>query len=352
MVYPFEDAAYKTKIGEVSKPFKTRFGYHIVKVDDIRPSKGEVAVAHILITDKTPKGKLKIDSIYLQLKKGVAFEKLAKEYSNDSGSKLNGGKLNKFGVGRMVTPFENAAFSLEKEGEISKPFQTRFGWHIVKLIKKYPVGSFDEMKPVLERRIASSGRGRLSDEAVLNKLKKRYQIKVNPVAKTLIEKNNYRSLSKDSLQITLVSINDKKLSIKDFADYTHNRRHKPTSILLEMFIDKEILQYYKDHLLETEPEFAATLQEYQDGLLLFELMKRKIWDKSSKDTLGLKQYFEKHKAAYKTTDLEKVKGEVINDYQTYLDRQWIADLRKKSKIKIKKKQLKKLIKYYKKKNTK
>lgn len=149
------------------------------------------------------------------------------------------------------------------------------------------------------------------------------------------------------MQNTILSINDKKITQEKFVDYTKNRRHKPIFVLFEMFKEKEILAYYKENLIKTEPEYANTLKEYEEGLLLFELMQQKIWNKSSKDSLGLKSYFDKNKANYNSNELKTVKGEVMNDYQNYLEEKWIADLRKKNKIKIHKKQLKKLINYYK-----
>jgi len=346
MVYPFEDAAYKTKIGEVSMPFKTRFGYHIVKVHGTRKSNGEVEVAHILVTDKTAVGKKKIDEAYAKLLKGGVFRELAKTYSNDTGTKDKGGKLAKFGSGRMVKPFETVAFSLQKPGDFSKPFQTRFGYHIVKLIKKHSIRSFELMEKEIASKVKSSGRGRLSYDAVLHKLKKKYTVVVNKNARKVFDKENFRAIPVDSMQQTLFSINDKQIKQIDFVKYTRNRRHKSIAILFEMFKDQEILTYYKENLVHTEPEFAHTLKEYEDGLLLFELMQEKIWNKSSKDSIGLQDYFSKNLSNYKSKELKSVKGEVMNDYQTYLETQWIATLRKRSKIKVSKRQVKKLIKFY------
>jgi peptidyl-prolyl cis-trans isomerase SurA len=113
-----------------------------------------------------------------------------------------------------------------------------------------------------------------------------------------------------------------------------------------MFKNQEILAYYKKNLVNTEPEYANVLKEYEDGLLLFELMQQKIWNKSSKDTLGLKTYFSNNKEKYGTKEFKNIKGEVMNDYQNFLEKDWIADLRKKSSIKVSKRQLKKLIKFY------
>ncbi|WP_405606139.1 peptidylprolyl isomerase [Polaribacter sp. Asnod1-A03] len=346
MVYAFENAAYSTKIGEISKPFKTQFGYHIIIVDDFKESKGEIEAAHILIGDTTSIGKQKIDSIYIKLKNKENFADLAKKYSDDPGSKIKGGKLGRFGTGKMVKPFEEAAFSLEKVGDFSKPFKTRFGWHIVTLLKKYPIRSFKEMEKELKEKIKKSSRMQLSEQAVLNKLRKDYTIVEYEKAKKILNNKKLRSIPKDSLQKNIISINEKNITQETFIKYIRNRRHLPVFKLFDMFKEDQILTYYKDNLVYTEPEYAYTLKEYEDGLLLFELMQQKIWNKASKDTLGLKQYFDDNKSNYKTGDLEKSKGKVINDYQNFLEENWIADLRKKSKIKISKKELKKLIKFY------
>ena len=346
MVYPFEEAAYSTKVGEISMPFKTQFGYHIMQVDDIKESKGEIEAAHILIRDTSAVGKQKIDSIYNKLINKEKFEDLAKKYSEDPGSKNNGGKLGKFAAGRMVKPFSDAAFGLNNINEFSKPFKTRFGWHIVKLLKKHPIKSFDEMKKDLKVKIKKSSRMQLSEKAVINKLKKQYTITEFEEAKKILNRKKIRSIPSDSLQNTIISINDKKIIQETFIKYIRNRRHLPVFKLFEMFKDEQIITYYKENLIHTEPEYAYTLKEYEDGLLLFELMQQKIWNKSSKDTIGLKTYFEANQSKYKSKDLNNVKGQVINDYQNFLEKNWIADLRKKSKIKIEKRQLKKLIKFY------
>ncbi|MHB0756204.1 peptidylprolyl isomerase [Polaribacter sp. M15] len=346
MVYPFEEAAYNTKVGEVSKPFRTRFGYHILKVDAIRPSKGEVEVAHILLTKETKNAKQLIDSIYNRLEKDEQFKALARKYSNDTGSKSKGGKLRKFGRGVMVKPFEEVAFSLQKEGEYSKPFQTSFGWHIVQLIKKHPVPAFEDMKDDLKRRVKSGVRAQLSEKAVINKLKQQYTISDHQKAKDIFENKEIRNIVKDSLQSVILTINEKKITQEAFVAFIKNKKNKPVFDLFEDFKDKEILSYYKNNLEKTQPEFAHTLQEYKDGLLLFELMQQKIWDKSSKDTLGLKKYYTTNISKYNNKEFKKVKGQVMNDYQNHLEENWIADLRNKSVIEVNKKQLKKLIKHY------
>jgi peptidyl-prolyl cis-trans isomerase SurA len=346
MVYPFEVAAYSTKVGQISMPFKTQYGYHIMKVDAVRESKGEIEAAHILIRDTSVKGKQKIDSIYDKLNRNEKFEDLAKQYSEDPGSKNNGGKLGKFGSGRMVKPFSEAAFGLENINDFSEPFKTDFGWHIVKLLKKHPVKSFEEMKMDLKKKVKNNSRMQLSKKAVVNKLKKQYSIIENEEAKIILNKKNIRTVSKDSLQGTIITINNKNISQEEFVNYIKNKRNLPIFKLFENFKDEQIMEYYKENLIHTEPEYAYILNEYQDGLLLFELMQEKIWSASSKDTLGLKKYFTTNSKKYKSDDLKSVKGQVMNDYQNFLDKNWIEELRNKSEIKVDKRQFKKLIKFY------
>jgi peptidyl-prolyl cis-trans isomerase SurA len=349
MVYSFENAAYKTTIGSVSMPFKTRFGYHILKANSIRKSLGEIEVAHILISDTSAVGKSKIEEVYLKLEKGTSFEDLAKEYSMDVGSKDTGGKLRKFGTGRMVKPFEEASFALREVSEYSKPFKTRFGYHIVTLIEQYPVLPFDEIKEELHTAVKKNGRSKLSVDAILNRLKREYKIRENETTKALFNRPDFREMPYDSLQETLLTINEKKIKLVAFVKDIQNRRQKDVPVLFEMFKDAEILAYFKENLVNTEPEYAYSLSEYKDGILLFDLMQEKIWNKSSNDSIGLKSYFDTNVIKYNSKDLEKIKGEVISDYQTYLEDKWVADLRTKNKVEINKKALKKVLKYYKKK---
>ena len=174
MLYDFEDIAYKTPLGDVSQIFKTRFGYHIVKKTASRTSKGQRQVAHILISDTTSNGKKLIDQVYAKLNNGGIFKELALKYSNDSRTKKKGGVLPKFGSNRMVKPFEEATFSLVAIDDFSAPFKTKYGWHIVKLLKKFPVPPFEKIENEISQKVKNTGRVKLSDNSILKKLKKEY----------------------------------------------------------------------------------------------------------------------------------------------------------------------------------
>ena len=176
MVYPFENAAYSSKIGEVSMPFKTSFGYHIVKVNDKRPARGEVEVAHIMIKNNpqdTAHAKKQIHDIYLKLQQGEPFDALAQQFSEDRASAPKGGRLPKFAANKMIPSFSEVAFSLKKENNISKPFQTPYGWHIIRLIKKHPLENYEVLKEGLKNKIENSPRARAAGKSVAERLKKR-----------------------------------------------------------------------------------------------------------------------------------------------------------------------------------
>jgi len=237
-------------------------------------------------------------------------------------------------------------FSLAHVNDFSPPFKTRFGWHIVKLIKKHPIRSFDEMKKELYDKVKKSSRMQLSKNAIVTKLEKKYTIIEFEEAKKILNRNDIRTLPKDSLQQTILRINDKKIGQEVFVEYIKNRSSSPVFELYKTFRDTQIMDYYKENLIYTEPEYAHILKEYEDGLLLFELMQEKIWQAATKDSLALKKYFKTNVANYKTDELKTIKGQVINDYQNFLEEKWIATLRQQSEIIVNKRQLKGLIRFY------
>ena len=344
MVYPFEEAAYNTKLGEISKPFKTKFGFHILKVTGIRPSKGEFEVAHILVKNSV-KSQSRIDTIYKKLQVGESFENMAKKYSEDFGSAKIGGKLPRFGTGKMVKEFENNVRALTKEGEYSKPFKTKYGWHIVKLLKSYPVASFEEMEGELMRKVKGSKRANISNQAVYKKLKEKYQVKEYPKALTIFTKDKREELKESELKTIVLSINEKKIGQKDFLKYIKLKKQTDIQRLFEEFKNKELVKYFKKELAETDRIYKNTLLEYKEGLLLFDLMQDKIWNKASKDTVGLKAYYFSNQSKY-DKKFDEVRGKVMSDYQDELEKKWVKDLRKKNTIVVKERVLRKLKKMY------
>ncbi|WP_324324071.1 peptidylprolyl isomerase [Flavobacterium sp.] len=348
MVYPFENAAYNTPKGKISKIIRTRFGYHILKVTDVRPNRGEITVAHIMILNAKPEEKDKnpestINDIYKKIQQGEKFEDLAKQFSEDKSSSSKGGVLNRFGSGQLSSEeFENVAFSLEKPGDVSKPFKSQFGWHIIKLIEKHPIKTLDEMKNELETKVGKDDRSKKITEKLNEKLRKKYTYKKDAkqfaAVSKLITDAVYESkwtLPENAATFTapILTINSKKIDGKAFLDFVDKQQKgvlkiKPLSklvdVLYEKFLDEQLTAYY-DGNLETEfPEFSYVMEEYRDGLLLFDLMEKEIWDRAKTDTLGLKNFYDAHKMEHmwkKRVDViiaSSTKQDVIKKAQSML----------------------------------
>jgi peptidyl-prolyl cis-trans isomerase SurA len=324
MVYAFENAAYKTAKGSISNPVRTRFGYHLIKVNDIRENRGEVTVAHIMILSQ-PKddaatqdaAKTKIQDIYKKIQQGENFESLAKQFSEDKSSSSKGGVLNQFGSGQLSSEeFENVAFSLKEPNEISQPFQSQFGWHIVKLIAKHPIKTQAQMQTELEGKVGKDERSRLIAKSLSEKLRKQYPVKTDKKMYSAVQKAVTDKFYEGSWvvpEITkpydgkLFTIENQTVSGTEFLTYVNQQQKagltiKPISKLVENvyqnFVDQKLNAYYNDNLEKEFPEFSAVMDEYRDGLLLFDLMEKEIWDKSKTDTLGLKNFYEAHKNNY------------------------------------------------------
>ncbi|UMB60864.1 peptidylprolyl isomerase [Lutibacter sp. A80] len=344
MVYPFENAAYTTAVNSVSKPFRTQFGFHILQVHQIRPALGEVEVAHIMVkNNESNAAKSKIDSIYkLLLNNKEPFSELALKLSDDRATASKGGKLGKFTYGQMVEAFSKVAFELEHTSEISKPFKTEYGWHIIKLLKKYPVQSFDEIKDDLTRKIERDERSNLIGKSVIDSLQKKYTILVDSLALNQFKDRNWRNLT--NVNTILLTINEKEIRQVEFAKFLKLNLNETVLSAFEKFKEQEVLNYYKETIEFTNAEFASTYNEFKDGLLLFDLLEKNVWEKS-KDSTNLSNYFIKFKdTKYANKELESIKGSVIGDYQNYLEDLWIKNLHKKYKVKINKSEKKRLTK--------
>ncbi len=294
MVYSFENAAYATKKGEISMPFRTRFGYHIVKINDKRRSNGEVKVAHIMVKNKKEEpgySKKQINEIYQKFKQGETFDFLAKKYSDDKQNARKGGVLSKFSQNKMIQPFADISFALKNEGDVSEPFATKFGWHFVKLIKKFPLESFEDQKEALTKKIEKGDRSILVGKSIANRLKNNYKIAIDK--DVLNELMN--SKEKEVISKKILSVEEKEYTTTDLQAYFK----KNINDTYKDFVDAKVIDYYKDHLEFENKEFAATLKEYRDGLLLFDLLQKNIWTKAEKDTVGLQNFFDQNKSDYK-----------------------------------------------------
>lgn len=323
MVLPFEEAAYNTPVGEISMPIRTRYGYHIIKVNDVRKSRGDVKVAHILYLANEEMSeaelanlKVKADKAYEKVKLNPEdFGKIAKAESDDFQSAENDGELNWFSTGQMVYEFQEVAYNLKK-GEISKPFQTQFGWHIVKKLDQRPYASFEDKKDEIKQMLARTERGKQPEESFINKLIAEYgYTKHEENVDEFVEfskKYRYtdslfytttRGLEKPVITLDSVGVS---FSQEHFADYLINEDSRGEVPSEEERVKRKYDRYYRKTLTNFEnsqlerkyPDFRYLMQEYHDGILLFEISQKEIWNKASIDTAGLEKFYPKVKKKY------------------------------------------------------
>lgn len=342
MVYPFETGAYNTEVGKVSMPVRSAFGYHLIKVNSKTPASGMVKAAHIfLVVDPNDPNKQdsiiknKIENIYKEIAPdGSNWNVMVNRYTDDRGTVNNGGQLSTFKVSSIVPEFISAIKTL-KPDEISKPVKTSYGYHIIKLIKTQTPGSFDNEKDKLKERVEKDMRSQLGEETVMKRIMKENKFVENSKVKDNFINNIDSTLTMGKYKIAqdvdteevLFTISDKSYTIQDFINYILKHQSKQDFIsvgtyayqLYEKFLKKEIFAYEDAHLEEKYPEFNALVQEYHDGILLFDLMENEVWNKAVKDTSGLNNYYEKHKNDYMWND--RVKAIVVTCHdQNNVDR--------------------------------
>ena len=325
MVYPFEDRAYNTNKGEVSMPFRTRFGYHILYVADERVARGSIESAHIFVSarssepaDVIESSRKKADEIYALLEGGANFEDLVSKYSDDPSSKNKDGKLPPFGTGtttRMLPAFEDAAFAIKEDGMYTAPIQTEYGFHIIKRLKWHPVPEYDAMKESLEKRVAKDARSQQTQKSFVVKLKDEYGYKDKSkkglkwfyanVDSTFYQENKFKeAIKKDK---PLFILDNKNYTQRDFALYLQSNYrgirkggevNKMIDDQYKMFENKEILAYEESKLANKYPAYRALVTEYHDGILLYEIMSDMVWNKAMKDTTGLKEFHASNSSNY------------------------------------------------------
>jgi peptidyl-prolyl cis-trans isomerase SurA len=324
MVYPFENAAYNTQKGQISEPVRTRFGYHIVKVLDRRPSQGQVQVAHIMVkgnpgmpAEDSIAAVKKIQEIYQKVSKGKEDWTLAAAtFSEDQGSKQQGGVLPMFGSGQMIPEFEDVAFAMKDTGSISTPFQTAYGWHIVKLLQRKPLEKYEELEPSLKTRVARDSRADLNRSALLARLRKennfvefpKVNSKVFTKGDTSLLSGRWRYKRADKLnKEILFSINGETKTVEDFFTFVESKqmaapKSTPQFLLqsaYKAYVDDQMMKYEEAHLADKYEDYRMLMKEYRDGILLFTLMDQKVWTKALDDTAGLRGFYEKNKENYR-----------------------------------------------------
>ncbi|HEX2969355.1 MAG TPA: peptidylprolyl isomerase [Bacteroidales bacterium] len=323
MIMPFEDAVYALKQGEISAPVRTPYGYHIIRVTNNRPSRGRIKVAHIMkvappgIPDAEAKNAgLQIDSIYNLLKNGGNFRELAQKLSDHKESAASGGELQWFGTGEIISDFSEAAFSLKDTGAYTKPVRTLYGWHIIKLLDKQPIKSYEESKSYLESRINQSYLNSVSKRSFVSKLKKLYNFSINPEmydwfimnTDTLIIQGRRKYDRSTIPQGNIFTFANQKTSGNEFAGYIEKRGYiietKDSVDFIKRTIETkaadQLIAYEDSGLEQKNPEFRYLMNEFHDGILLFEISGKKVWNRVNEDTTGLLKYYEEHKDEYLT----------------------------------------------------
>jgi peptidyl-prolyl cis-trans isomerase SurA len=325
MVYPFETAAYNTEVGSVSEIVRTQFGYHIIKVNDRRERGQQITASHIMISDKSADRTFvpeeRINELYGLLLQGEDFAALAEQYSEDKNSAKNGGQLQKFRVGELRAPkFEEAAFSLAQVGDFSKPIKSQFGWHIIKLKEKHPIPTYEEEKETIDKKLKNGIRSNIVTSALNDQIKEKYGFAVLNDYKLFFnlyvsddifkKKWKYDTIAK-SQDLAIFSIGKKEVYFNDFAEFIAARQKlkftaKEKLLLLAEFYDEfetsELKDYFRDNLEFDNDQYATTINEYRNGLLIFDVMNKNIWMKAKNDTVGLRAYYEGVKENYLWND--------------------------------------------------
>lgn len=320
MLYPFESAAYSTEVGEISPIIRTKYGYHIINVTDVKDAMGSAQVAHIFVAIRPDASKQdslrkteKVNNIHDKIQGGLSFEDAVLEYSEDKGSIKNNGQLSPFTCNRVVPEFVEIVDILEV-GDVSDPIKTDYGYHIVKLIESNKPGSFELESARLKERLTKDNRSRKSEDAVISNIKILNKFKVYPeAANAIIAAIDSSVLNKrfvaDNLKLmteTVIKIKKEKYTQYDFAKFVQTNQRIQDNIDRDVYVkqlfsefENECCLNFMDKNLEANyPEFKELIKEYHDGILLFNLTDEKVWSKAVKDTLGLQDFFESNRKNY------------------------------------------------------
>ncbi|MBO4645309.1 MAG: peptidylprolyl isomerase [Bacteroidales bacterium] len=368
LIYPFECGAYNTPVGQISMPVRTRFGYHLIYVQDRIPAIEQIEIAQIYVSDSTakegkqiPETAQRLKEIQNALQQGMTFEDAAKHFSEDKDVQETGGVQEPFAPNRRQGDFVRAILNL-KPGEVSQPIPSQNGWHIVKLLEATPVVLDDDNRYNLISRISRDTRSHKSKDSFIAKLKKEYNYEESGRAKAIkfflknMPEEFFQSKDADLTKIKgieklkpMASFADVTISATDFAklinrfkgSQIHNNEY--AGFFQERFdvlVQDKIMRYENSRLLDKYPELNELVQEFHDGMVLYEINTLKVWAEAVHDSTGLKAFYDENINRYidpqtnTPQTLESIRAIVITDYQEYLDNQWVMELRKKYKPSI------------------
>jgi len=330
MLYDFETAAYNLNVGDISLPVRTPVGYHIIKLTEKHPAIYRFKIAHILLmyppnatTQDKESIKAKADSIYKEILSGADFAELANLHSEDKGSANKGGELPWLTPFRLVPSFVQPIYN-HKPGDYIPPVETFYGWHIIKLIDKQSPPDFASVKQELLTKLYKDSRYLLAQKKIADSLKQIYKIQYDKkllvnlaksINKDSLVKRSFKESQIPNLDHILVKIDDHSIYIKDFATYIKKNQSLFTNTddiqifvnkMFDNFLNDKILEIEKENLEKKNPKFAAQINDYKEGILIFNLMDQNVWSKAMQDTAGLKAYYETIKNKYLTDEKAKI----------------------------------------------
>jgi len=318
--YTLETAAYSLPLETVSEPIRTPNGWHLIRITDRRPARGQVEVAHILLRTQNQvkrEVRAKIEDLQKQLQDGASFETLAKEHSEDQRTASKSGYIGYIGINQFQEPFEDAAFAIPADGQISPIVESEIGMHLIKRISKKPLGTYAEEKSVIEALVKKDTRFEASKDALLENIKKNGNFQEFPIIlERFIQTQNdtiftfrWKAPLRGKSQVLMI-LNDQKINMEEFytflASATRQRMRLSGTTkvgdgiksLYQDFVKDICLRYEEQQLEEKYPDFKSLMREYAEGILLFEVTKQHVWDKAAKDTSGLKAFYPQVKDKY------------------------------------------------------
>jgi len=321
--YSIENVVYQLAPGQFSKPFRSANGFHIFKNINERKAAGRVRAAQILLAfppestkSQQDSVKVKADSLAIVLQNGGDFKSLALQFSNDNLSYQNSGELPEFGVGRFEPVFEASVFALSKDGEISKPVRTEFGYHIIKrlaLTLPQPDKNNPAWRENSKQQILQNERMEVSRQKLIKNIQQKTNFKkllynqasLWRMTDSILANKKWPRLSDLNSNSSLFAFAKQTIRVKDWQNYLESVRSiqsltagKTNAQIFELFVETSTLDYYRDHLDEFNKDFIFQLNEFKEGNLLFEVMQRKIWEAAANDNAALTMFYQKNKHKY------------------------------------------------------
>jgi peptidyl-prolyl cis-trans isomerase SurA len=320
--YSIETMAYETPLGKYSPVFRTSGGYVIVRKSAEEKARGRIRIAQILVAfpyqanDATrAQTRQRADSISKAVLNGADFGELARKFSGDNLSYQLGGVLPEFGIGKYERGFENAAYNLKKDGDISEPYESEFGYHIIKRIKRIPTATVADQKTIneMKEKIKTDPRVAVSRNRMMEFVLKQTNFKQNiPADNRFWDYTDSMLQNKKPVlyggindQSVLFQFPDKKILVADWIAYRRSLKSSPNltngksnADILDAYRQILAFEYYKQHLDKYNKAFAEQVSEFRDGNVLFEIMQRQVWNRAGADSAGLKKYFVLHKDKY------------------------------------------------------